>query len=92
MIYSVIPNFLMTAHLMLGYVHHFHYLIKQLRSHIRMNLVDGHTAESTTFDRVKRYFYRPVMFTWIEMLMLDCLSWQNNKSARKDLNEAPLET
>ena len=31
------------------------------------------------------------MFKWIEMLMLDCLSCQTNKLARKDLNEAPLE-
>ena len=32
------------------------------------------------------------MFKWIEMLMLDCLGCQSNKSARKNLNEAPLES
>ena len=53
--------------------------------------LSGHRAESTTYNRVKRYFYWPSMFKWIEMLMLDCLSCQTNKSARKDLNEAPLE-
>ena len=53
--------------------------------------LSGHRAESTTYNRVKRYFYWPGMFKWIEMLMLDCLSCQTNKSARKDLNEAPLE-
>ena len=53
--------------------------------------LSGHRAESTTYNRVKRYFYWPGMFKWIEMLMLDCLSCQTNKSARKDLNKAPLE-
>ena len=31
------------------------------------------------------------MFKWIDKLLLDCLSCQTNKSARKDLNGAPLE-
>ena len=48
--------------------------------------LSGHRAESTTYNRVKRYFYWPGMVKWIEMLMLDCLSCQTNKSARKDLN------
>ena len=49
----------------------------------------GHRAESTTYNRVKRYFYWPGMFKWIEMLMLDCLNRQTNESARKDLNKTP---
>ena len=53
--------------------------------------LSGHRAESTTYNRVKPYFYWPGMLKWIEMLMLDCLSCQTNESARKDLNEAPLE-
>ena len=53
--------------------------------------ISGHRAESTTYNRVKRYFYWPGLFKWIEMLMLDCLSCQTNKSVRKDLNEAALE-
>ena len=31
----------------------------------------GHRAESTTYNRVKRYFYWPGLFKWIEMLMLE---------------------
>ena len=50
--------------------------------------LSGHRAESTTYSKVKRYFYWPGMFKWIEMLMLDCLSCQTNKSARKDLHYA----
>ena len=53
--------------------------------------LSGHRAESTTYNRVKRYFYWSSMFKWTEMLILDCLSCQTNKSACKDLNEAPLE-
>ena len=53
--------------------------------------LSGHRAESTTYKRVKRYFCSPGMFKWIEILILDCLSCQTNKSARKKVNEAPLE-
>ena len=53
--------------------------------------LSGHRAESTTYNKVKRYFCWPGMFKWIEILMLGCLICQTNKSARKDLNEAPLE-
>ena len=53
------------------------------------NELSGHRAESTTYNRVKRYFYWPGMFKWIEMLMSDCLCCQTNKSARKGFNEAP---
>ena len=53
--------------------------------------LSGHRAESTTYNRDKRYFFWPGMFKWIEIIMLDCLSCQTNKSAGKDLNEAPLE-
>ena len=48
-------------------------------------------SESTTYNRVKRYFYWSGMIKCIEILMLDCLSCQTNKSARKELNEARIE-
>ena len=51
----------------------------------------GNRAERTTYNRAKRDFYWPCMLKWIEMLMLDCLSCQTNKPARKELNEAHLE-
>ena len=53
--------------------------------------LSGHRTENTTYDGVKRHFCWPGMFKWIEIIKLDCLSCQTNKSARKDLNEAPLE-
>ena len=53
--------------------------------------LSGHRAESTTFNRVMRYFYWAGIFKWIEMLTLDCLSCQTSESERKDLNEAPWE-
>ena len=50
--------------------------------------LSGHRAESTTYNRVKRYFYGPGMFNWIELLRLD---YQTNESALKIINAATLE-
>ena len=53
--------------------------------------LSGHRAESTTYNKVKRYFFWLGMLKWIEKLMIDCLSCQNYNSASKNLNEAPSE-
>ena len=51
--------------------------------------LSGHRAESTTYNRVKRYFYWPGIFKWIEMLMFNSLSCQTNKSASEDSLKHP---
>ena len=39
MIYTVIPNLVKTVHLSLGYMHSFHFLLRCLRSQLRMVIV-----------------------------------------------------
>ena len=52
--------------------------------------LSGHRAESTNYNSVKRCFWWPGMCKCIEMLMLECLSRETDKSASKDLLETLL--
>ena len=71
MIYSVILNHVKTAHLTLGYAHHFRYLLRYSRSHIRMSLL---VTEQRAQLIIELSDISTGMFKWIEMVMLDCLS------------------
>ena len=71
MIYSVILNLVKTAHLTLGYAHHFRHLLRYSRSHIRMNLL---VTEQKAQLIIELSDISTGMFKWIEMVMLDCLS------------------
>ena len=53
--------------------------------------LSGHHGETKTLEIIKRYFYWPGLYKWINMLLHDCLECQKNKPKQKDLNEAPLQ-
>ena len=80
MIHYVFPNLVKTVHLMLGYVHLFHYLLRYWRSYIEQ--------KAQLIIELSDLSIGPGIFNWIEMLMFDCLNCKTNKSARKDLNKA----
>ena len=52
--------------------------------------LSGHHGETKTLEIIKRYFYWPGLYKWVNMLLHACLECQKNKPKRKDLNEAPL--
>ncbi len=55
------------------------------------NTFAGHMGKNKTLATLKRYFYFPGMYKWIEALIRDCINCQSNKNFRKDLQSAPLQ-
>ena len=53
--------------------------------------LSSHVGLDKTLANVKRFFYWPGMYKWIENLITDCLECQKNKQKRRDIHEAPLE-
>ena len=53
----------------------------------------GHLGKDKTIANIKRFFFWPGMYKWINQLMLiaGCLDCQKNKHKRHDLNQAPSE-
>ena len=53
--------------------------------------LSAHYGIDRTLSSIKRFFFWPGLFKWVNHLIASCLDCQKNKNKRKDLNEAPLE-